>query len=133
MKKLIVLFAVATLVCSCNLFTKPSYDDGMLVGTWEAASMVDGAADSLHLIYCFKADHTGYTYDEGDTSWEEFQAQEDQNGWFDWELKETTLTTYDKFAIGEGVVPNDYAISKLNDSQLVWKDKRNRTVSFTKR
>lgn len=132
MKKFIILSAIAAIICSCNIFTKPTYDDNMLVGTWEAASMIEGAADSLHLIYCFNSDHSGYTYDEGETSWEEFQSQEDENGWFDWELKEATIITYDKISIGEGLVVNEYTINKLNGAELVWKDKRDRIYTFTK-
>ncbi len=120
------------MLSACSLFNKPSYEASDLVGDWAASSMIEGAADSCRLIYHFEADKSGYTYDEGDTSWEQFVSQGDDNGKFTWELEGDKLTTIDLMAISEAVAPNVFTITTLTETTLVWKDARGRTITFTK-
>ncbi|MGC9331842.1 MAG: hypothetical protein ACP5DZ_08215 [Bacteroidales bacterium] len=111
----ILIFISFSFFVSCESDDPTSYDESLLYGKW-----VEGT-----LYERYKSDHTGYTWDTADDV-SEAEAQD-----FTWSLDEDQLVQIHIMEIG-GNIPKTYTVTRLNETNLIYKDDYGTTHNFTK-
>ena len=117
---LIAILAVSAIIVSmssCSPDTSVEFDKPLLDGKWQETNSLN--------FEVYKADGTGYTWDEADDV-TEAEAQP-----FTWGLNGNVLTQVHTMEMG-GNVLKAYTVNKLTETELVYEDNYGKVHSFDK-
>ena len=121
---IIAMTAIIVSMSSCSPNTDVEFDKTLLYGKWQEIRVIDDKIDSTN-FEVYKADGTGYTWDEADDI-TEVEAQH-----FNWTLEAEILTHIHIMEMG-GNIPKKYTVTKLTATELIYKDDFGKTHTFNK-
>lgn len=99
-----------------EVFEDEVFDTDMILGLWQ-----DGT-----VFYRYNDDYTGITWDTAD------DITELEGSAFTWEVNKKRFTHYYQMEISNAIIPKTYTITKLDLSNLEYKDDYNVEHIFTK-
>ena len=88
----------------------------MIIGLWQEGSV----------FYRYNADGTGATWVATD------DVRESEGSKFTWEINKKRITHFHQMEIGSGIIPKAYTITKLDFTNLEYKDDYKTKYIFTK-
>ena len=129
MRKALIFATLVALVAgmsSCSMFKKDTFSETDLFGYWQE----DGK--EAFLRFTNEKNETGentdykyygYEWDESEGTMEsDIQADKHGNGWFLWKVEKTALNELHLMSNGGALIPKNYTITKLTDSELQFQD-----------
>ena len=121
---IIAVTAIIVSMSSCSPDKDVEFDKTFLYGKWQEIRVIDDRIDSTN-FEVYKADGTGYTWDEADDV-TEAEAQH-----FTWTLEGENLTHIHIMEMG-GNVPKKYIVTKLTSTELTYEDDFGKAHTFNK-
>ncbi len=89
-----------------EVFEDETYDSDMLIGLWQSGSV----------FYRYNDDGSGVTWDIAD------DVMEEEGSKFTWEVDKKRIIHYHQMEISSAIIPKAYTITKLDLSNLEYKD-----------
>ena len=114
---ILAVFAIIVSMSSCSPNNDVELDQTLLYGKWQETNSLN--------FEVYKADGTGYTWDEADDV-TEAEAQP-----FTWTLEGDVLTHIHIMEMGANI-PKVYTITKLTATELTYEDDYGKTHTFDK-
>ena len=114
---ILAVFAIIVSMSSCSPDNDVELDQTLLYGKWQETNSLN--------FEVYKADGTGYTWDEADDVTE---AEADP---FTWTLEKSILTNIIITEMG-GNIQKKYTITKLTTTELSYVDDFSKTHTFSK-
>ena len=114
---ILAVFAIIVSMSSCSPDNDVELDQTLLYGKWQETNSLN--------FEVYKADGTGYTWDEADDV-TEAEAQP-----FTWTLEGNVLTHIHIMEMGANI-PKVYTITKLTATELTYEDDYGKTHTFDK-
>ena len=114
---ILAVFAIIVSMSSCSPDNDVELDQTLLYGKWQETNSLN--------FEVYKADGTGYTWDEADDV-TEAEAQP-----FTWTLEGDVLTHIHIMEMGANI-PKVYTITKLTATELTYEDDYGKTHTFDK-
>lgn len=99
-----------------EVFEDQVYDTDMIIGLWQAGTV----------FYRYNDDYTGLTWDTAD------DVTESEASKFTWEVNKKRFIHYHQMEISSAIIPKTYTITKLDLSNLEYKDDYKVEHFFTK-
>lgn len=99
-----------------EVFEDETYDSDMLIGLWQSGSV----------FYRYNADGSGVTWDTAD------DVMEEEGSKFTWEVDKKRIIHYHQMEISSAIIPKTYNITKLDLSNLEYKDDYKNETVFVK-
>ncbi len=99
-----------------EVYEEEAFDTDMMIGLWQSGS----------IFYRYNADGSGATWDAAD------DVTELEGSKFTWEINKKRITHFHQMEIGTGIIPKAYTITKLDLSNLEYKDNYNTEYIFIK-
>lgn len=106
---------VCIVIASCGEKEK-KIDKSLLPGKWKQGTLYE----------VYKADETGYTWDESD------DVTENEAQAMTWTLDKDKLIQYHQMEIGTGIIPKNYTVTELTTTTFRYKDNYGTSRSFTR-
>lgn len=114
---ILAVFAIIVSMSSCSPDNDVELDQTLLYGKWQETNSLN--------FEVYKADGTGYTWDEADDV-TEAEAQP-----FTWTLEGDVLTHIHIMEMGANI-PKVYTVTKLTATELTYEDDYGKTHTFDK-
>ena len=114
---ILAVFAIIVSMSSCSPDNDVELDQTLLYGKWQETTSLN--------FEVYKADGTGYTWDEADDV-TEAEAQP-----FTWTLEGDVLTHIHIMEMGANI-PKVYTVTKLTATELTYEDDYGKTHTFDK-
>ncbi len=114
---IIAVSAIILSMSSCSPEITTEFDKTLLVGKWQENNSLN--------FEVYKADGTGYTWDEAD------DVTENEAQPFTWTLEENILTHIHIMEMG-AEIPKVYTVTKLTATELSYEDDYGKVHTFSK-